>query len=196
METDPRRRDGNHDLRDYDQARHPNGSVIAARGRKIFTHHRQHRRVGKLKESDRGCEQNELPVFAKGEDPRGGNGGLVAPPFAPRLLVVQLLIIGRFATFGIAGARIVNLVAVNKVERDQRGNAERRGGNEDGTFGYVCPGYSHKHAGERVTGGGITIIPASPHRHSAASDQAETDGADSWRDDTGCRSLQNLRNEH
>ena len=119
---------GNHDLRDYDQTRHPNGRVIAARGRKIFTHHRQHRRVGKLKENDRGCEQNKLAVFGKGEDACGGNGALVAQPFAARLLVVRLSVFGRLTTLGIAGARIVNFVAVNKVECNQRRNAERRGG--------------------------------------------------------------------
>jgi hypothetical protein len=81
MESHPRREDGDHDLRNDQQARHPQGRVLTERMRNIHANHRQHRSIGKLKQEHCRHEQNKLPIFGKVENARGRYGLLAVITF-------------------------------------------------------------------------------------------------------------------
>jgi hypothetical protein len=82
MKSNPGRENGDRHLRNYDQARHPDGSVTASRRGEIFPHHRQHGRIGKLKQNRRSGEQNERGVFGEREDAGRGHNRLATSLFA------------------------------------------------------------------------------------------------------------------
>ena len=96
---------------------------------------------------------------------------------------------------GIAGAGVVDLVAADEAERNQRWDAQRRGTKKYRALGNVLAGGAHGAGGQRIAGGIEGIIAPGARRHGAASDQAETDGGDRRGDDAAGDAVQHLGDE-
>ena len=114
------RQERDHDLRRHDQAGHPQRRSVRVRFRQVLADQRQHRSVGKLEEHQRAGEEDEPAVLRQIE----------------RAREVHCLLSGD----GVARLGVVDLLAADGAERDQRRNAQRRGREEDGAIRQIGAG--------------------------------------------------------
>ena len=97
---------------------------------------------------------------------------------------------------GIARARVIDLVGLDPAERDQRRDAQDRGGEEDRAGRYVASEHSHERRGRGIAGGGEPVVSSDPQRHAAPADQPEADRRDGGADDAGGQAVQAFGREH
>jgi hypothetical protein len=131
---------------------------------------RQHGGIDQLEKHQRGGKQDQLMVFQEVGD--GSD------------------LVGALPNSGIACARIVDLIGVYKSQRHESRNAQYGGHKEDCLLREIRAGKSHRGGGYCMTGRRKSVVSTGAQGHGAATDEAEADGANGWRYDSGGGAVQ------